>query len=131
MRGGRRESQLSLSSDTSLRNPSPLCTKSTTLSFAGTYPLHQQLLPPLASSVALPISPNYIIQQDHRSALIDSDYQFQPISVTNSCMRTRTSVGELCELKIMSSSSPTCSEPQSCDPPSQTQIKFSNCSSLI
>ena len=89
-RGERRKSQSPSRSDTSPRNPSPLCMESTTLSSAGNYPSQQQLPAPAPAVMS---SPDYIIQQDHSSALTASDCQFRPISVNETRIRPRTSSG--------------------------------------
>ena len=89
-RGERRKSQSPSRSDTSPRNPSPLCMESTTLSSAGNYPSQQQLSAP---PPAVTSSPEYIIQQDYSSAFTASDCQFRPISVNETRIRPRTSSG--------------------------------------
>ena len=89
-RGERRTSQSPSRSDTSPRNPSPLCMESTTSLSAGNY---QQLSAPQGSSVAFTISPDYIIQGDHSSALAASDCQFRPIPASETRVRPRTSSG--------------------------------------
>ena len=107
-RGERRTSQSPSRSDTSPRNPSPLCMESTTSSSAGNYPSQQQLSAPQGSSVALTTSPDYIIQQDYSSALTTSDCQFRPIPVNETRTRPRTSSGgERCMSKPPSASNIT------------------------
>ncbi len=94
-RGERRTSQSPSRSDTSPRNPSPLCMESTTTSLsAGNYQQLQLSTPQGSSTVALTTSPDYIIQQqDHISALTASDCQFRPIPVNETRIRPRTSSG--------------------------------------
>ena len=110
-RGERRTSQSPSRSDTSPRDPSPLCMESTTTSSsAGNYQQLQLSAPPHGSStVAFTTSPDYIIQQqDHSSALTASDCQFRPIPINETRTRPRTSSGgERYMTKTPSSSSIT------------------------
>ena len=117
-RGERRTSQSPSRSDTSPRNPSPLCMESNNTSLsAGNY---QQLsAPPQGSTVALTTSPDYIIQQDN--SFTASDCQFRPIPASETRIRPRTSSGgERCMSKPPSSSN--IARPSSTTPGSRHRI---------